>query len=89
MQKEWLNAVPQLCILRIVLMCASAVALTMGQMSPQLSHQEKSGLSGPAGTTQVRFWSALSRHRSLWGTKKTDCISPGLAVLVDGRSNRA
>ena len=71
------------------LMKLMAVFLTTGQMLPHLSCHEKRGSLGPVGTTQARFCRAWMGQRSSCGTKKTDCVSLGFAVLVKGRSRHA
>lgn len=86
MRKECPNIVPQSQAVRIELMQSRAQDLTIGQMLPCWLRQEKSGLSGPARTTQARFCMASIRQMSPSQVIKTVCVSPGFVVLAEGSS---
>lgn len=66
-----------------------AVSRTIGLMFPCRSRHENSGSLLVAGTTRKRFCSACRAQSEFCRVRKTHCISPGLAVLADGRSRRA
>ena len=66
----------------------SAQVLTIGRTAPEVSCQEKRGSEGLAGVTDAMFRNAASGHRLPCSLRKTDWVSPGLAVLAAGRSSR-
>ena len=89
MQKECPNDVPQPQAVSMVLMQSIALALTIGRTAPLLSCHEKSGSSGPAGTTAARLCRPSRGQTPSCDTRKTDCDWPARAVLAEGRSSRA
>ena len=89
MRKECPNYVPQPQAMSMALMWSSTLALTISHTAPLSSCHEKSGSSGPAGTTVARLHRPHRGQMPSCETRKTDCDWPACAVLAEGRSSQA